>query len=263
MIWVTDSNTETSQEHFQAHLTAWRYTQRYGKTPALVHAPTAAIDGSGLGAVFERLQMTGYNNVSAETTLIVGIDTVVGKSLLFPRDDLAAVGGLASFGAMANEDFLMGVAFRKLGAVQLANRATQQVLGEVSVTDFWRRQARWAATRKQTSTGSFYLLEHFTYFGLLWVWLALGLLSWQVVAAVFAFKMVVDGLVQAAWSSRRSLLDPLLVPAKDLVLLAAWSSAIFMRGFSWRGRDLAVNREGNYRDAIPASVEASSVSEPQ
>jgi ceramide glucosyltransferase len=246
MIWMTDSNTETNDAHFNAQLEAWKQAQLGGRKPTLVHAPLAAVGGSGLGAVFERMQLSTYGNISAETSLVVGIDVVVGKSLLFRADDLPAVGGLEVFGQASGEDYLMGRAFHKVGAVQLANRATRQVLGEdLSWIDFWRRQTRWAVVRKRMSIGTFFLLEHFSYFGLLWVWLALGLLPWEVVAAVFGLKMLMDGLVQVAYSEQASIVDMLLVPVKDLVLLSAWVWAFFLNTVTWRGRTLTLDDEGN------------------
>jgi hypothetical protein len=135
------------------------------------------------------------------------------------------------------------------------------VLGEqVSLVDFWRRQARWAALRKHMMPGSFFGLEHFSYFGLLWLWLAFGLLPWPVVAAVFALKMLGDAAVLSSWAGRPALGDALLVPLKDVVVLVAWCSAFFMKQITWRGRQLAVNADGSY---AAVNAETSSVSEPQ
>jgi ceramide glucosyltransferase len=263
MIWVTDSNTETSDTHLRAHLAAWKWAQRDGRVPTLVHAPQGTVGGSGLGAACERLHLPTYNNVYAETTQVAGIDAVIGKSLLFHRDDLARVGGLAPLGSASGEDYLLGRAFRKGGTVELAGEPNRQVLGEdVPLSAFWHRQARWAAVRKHTSPWTFYGLEHFTYFGLLWVWLALGLLPWPVVAGAFAIKLAVDGALQAAYSRRAPLAQLLLVPVKDLVVLLAWASAFFLRQVSWRGRQLAVGDGGDYLSAA-SSQDAKSGSEPQ
>jgi uncharacterized membrane protein YhhN len=110
------------------------------------------------------------------------------------------------------------------------------------------------------SPGTFFGLEHFSYFGLLWLWLALGLLPWPVVFAVFALKVLGDAAVLTSWSGRNALGDALLVPLKDVVALVAWFSAFFMKRITWRGRQLAVNADGSY---ATVNAEASSVSEPQ
>jgi ceramide glucosyltransferase len=251
LIWMTDSNTETSDGHLRAQVEAWKAAQRGGHVPTLVHAPLVAVGGSGLGAAFERMHLSTYVNLMAETTRLAGIDVVVGKSMLFHQDDLPAVGGLAAFGQASGEDYLMGRAFHRVGRVRLATRPTRQVLGEdLGWLDFWRRQQRWAVVRKGMNPGAFFGLEPFSYFGLLWVWLALGLLPWEVVAAVFAVKVLVDAVVQATSTGRLQVGDALLVPFKDLALLTAWASAFFVTEVTWRGRSMKVDRVGNI--AAPA-----------
>ena len=255
LLWVTDSNTETSDEHFRAQVAEWKALQVNGRQPTLIHAPIAAVGGTGLGARFERLQLATYNSVNAETTLMAGIDAVVGKSLLFHRDDFAAVGGLESFGTAGGEDFLMGRAFHEAGVVRCSRRATRQVLGEhVTGLDFWRRQARWAKVRRGMSQVTFATLEPFTYFAVPMVWLALGLLPWEAVAGVLALKSIGDSLLLVAMVGEGRLGDLLVMPLKEVVLLTAWASAFFTREVNWRGRRLTVKSGGDYTVADPDSM---------
>ncbi len=247
LIWVTDSNTETSDEHLRAQLGAWKAVQLEGRRPTLIHAPLAAVGGSGLGARFERLHLATSNSVSTETTQWGGFDAVVGKSLFFHRDDLAAVGGLETFGSAGGEDFLLGRAFHRAGAVRCAREATRQVLAEnLSVADFWWRQARWAKLRQSMVPWLYAGLEHFTCFGTAWLWLLLGVLPWQLVGGVLALKALGDAALLLAFVGEVRPLDLVVSPLKELLFLAAWASAFFTREVSWRGRRLTVISGGAY-----------------
>lgn len=264
LLWVTDSNVETSDAHLRAQVAEWKAAQRRGRVPTLVHAPVAAVGGSGLGARLERVHLGAYIGISAETTRLACIDTVVGKSLLFHREDLAKVGGFEAFGAAGGEDFLMGRAFRRAGSVRLARRTTCQVLGErLLAADFWKRQARWAKVRQSTTPLASLLLEPFSYFGTALLWLALGLLPWEVVVGVMVLKVLGDATATWAAVGGVSILDLLLVPFKEAMLLVIWASAPFSREVTWRGRRLAISG-GDYRaegsEADPAEKVPTSVS---
>ncbi len=248
LIWVTDSNVETSDEHLRAQMLEWKGIQAKGRRPTLIHAPIAAVGGSGLGARLERLQLATYNTVNAETTLAAGIDAVVGKSLFLHRDDLKAVGGLEAFAAASGEDFLMGRAFHQVGVVRSARRTTRQVLGEhLTLADFWKRQARWAKVRHRMTPLAFMLLEPFSYFGTAFLWMSLGLLPWQVVAGVMGVKMAGDSVLMLAIAGEVRLLDVVVLPLKEAVLLLVWASTFFTREVTWRGRRLTVESGGDYR----------------
>jgi ceramide glucosyltransferase len=248
LIWITDSNVETSGEHLNAHLWTWAGTQRDGRRPALIHAPIAAVRGSGLGARCERLQLVSYNNVSHEIARLAGVDAVIGKSLLVHREDFARVGGLEAFADASGEDYLLGRAFHANGIVACTSEATRQVLGErLGLGSFFERQRRWATLRRQMSPATFYCLEHFTYFGIPLVLACVGLLSWSWVGLAFLFKMTGDGMLIAAYVREPPrLLDVLFLPVKELLLLGAWLSAMVNRQISWRGRSLQVEGNGSY-----------------
>jgi ceramide glucosyltransferase len=238
ILWVTDSNVLTSDAHVRSQLETWAAASAKGK-PTLIHAPLAAIEGSGLGAAFERAHLASYNNLSAETTLVAGVHAVVGKSLVMTREDLDAVGGLSAFAHISGEDFEMGRAFEKVGTVRSSQRATRQVLGTFTASDFYKRQMRWATIRKRMTLFTYAVLEPFTYFALLPLWAALGWLRWELVAGLFAFKMLADAALIGAFGELR-LRDVALIPLKDVVVFAAWVGAFFQTTVSWRGRTLDV-----------------------
>ncbi len=261
-IWVTDSNVQTSNEHLGSQLDTWCAAQATGRRPTLIHAPLAAIGGTGLGASFERIHLASYNNPAAEISLLGGVHAVVGKSLLWHRDDLEAVGGLTAFGGASGEDFLMGRAFQRVGTVRSASFATKQVLGPVTATDFFRRQQRWASVRRRMAFFIFLGLEPLTHFALAFAWLALGLVRWEFVAAAYATKLVLDAWLVRAFAGSVRLLDVLLVPVKDVVMWAAWVGAFFKADVQWRGRTLNISGK-TYLAQPPTSPAASAAPEAQ
>ena len=275
-IWMTDSNVRGSQEHLDSQLATWRHTQRKGPVPALVHAPMGCIEGTGLGSAFDRVQLATFNNQGAEASLWGGIDAVVGKSLFFRLADLSAVDAWKTFEAITGEDFEMGRAYRRKGAVLNSQRATLQVLGEMSMRDFYLRQLRWAGTRKRVSFFTYVVFEPFTLLALGWVWAALGLLPLSVVVGAYAFKLLGDALLVKAFVGPVRPLDIALVPLKDAVVLAGWVAAWFKAEVPWRGSTLALTETPAYRTqdelvlqpevaGLPtvSRNETSSVSEPQ
>lgn len=259
LLWVTDSNVKTSNEHLKAHLDTWWSLHEPGK-PVLVHAPLAANGGSGLGAAFERTHLATFNNTGAETALVVGLNAVVGKSIMYSREDLDSVGGMRSFGQITGEDFQMGREFRKAGAVRCAPLATQQVLGHETAMDFYKRQLRWCTVRKKMSLFTYVVFEPFSYFALMFASAALGLMRWEVVGFFYALKFAADASLVYSFAGNVRVLDLLLVPVKDIVVVAAWVAAFFQSNVLWRGRKLDVQGV-DYRAA--SSHDVSSAKEPQ
>lgn len=242
-IWMTDSNVRATQAHFESQLRTWRYTQRHGPVPALVHAPMGCVEGTGLGSAFDRVQLATFNNQGAEASLWGGIDAVVGKSLFFRHEDLSAVDAWPTFKAITGEDFEMGRAFRRKGAVLNSQRATLQVLGPMTLKSFYLRQLRWAGTRKRVSFFTYLVFEPFTYFALGWLWCALGLLPWWAFGSAYALKLLGDTALVKAFVGRVRPLDILLVPLKDLVVLAGWLAAWVDTDVEWRGSTLALTEK--------------------
>ncbi len=247
LLWISDSNVETDAGALRSLITAWREAQPRGRRPTLIHAPLVAVRGRGLGARFERLQLVSYNNVNIELCRIAKQDAVVGKSLFLHRDDLAAVGGLEAFGSSSGEDYLMGQAFRKIGTVLCAARATRQVLGEEAARQFFDRQRRWGVLRKNMFWQTFLFLEPFTLLGVTFVTAALGLLPGWALALGLGVKIAGDMALFAAFAGQPPrLLDVLLLPFKEVVLLSSWVAAIPTRQVNWRGRQMQVEAGSAY-----------------
>lgn len=263
LIWITDSNVATSDVHLRATLNAWSYEQRNGRVPTLVYGPLTASGGKGLGARFERLHLSTFNNASIQTARVVGLDVVVGKSLLVHRDDLKVVGGLEAFGMASGEDFTMGVAFRKVGRVACCTQAAEQPLGSVSLSEFMSRQARWATLRRKMDPLAFWMLEPFTHFGWFVIWGALGLVPWSAVAVGFLVRALGDVGLLRSYAPHLGWREVLLGPMKECAVLVTWFKACVSSTVTWRGRRLAVRADGTYSTGSASNLETKPSSEPQ
>lgn len=236
LLWISESNVETSQAAMESLLATWRDAQRDGRRPTLVHAPLVAVGGTGLGARFERMHLAAIQNPIHEVMLVAGMHLVVGKTEFMHRDDLAALGGLEAFGDFLGEDYMMGQAFAKRGIVRCAPEPTRNVLGALSVQAWFERHVRWAVMRKTIVPWSFVTLEP-TMLGFSSVVLAaFGLVPWSLALALVALKASLDGVNY--WLAARTppqLLDLLVAPLKELLLAFAWLKALSTFEVTWRG----------------------------
>lgn len=236
LLWISESNVETSQAALESLFATWRDLQRGGRRPTLVHAPLVAVGGTGLGARLERMYLASSQNAIHEVALLVGLHLVVGKAEFMHRDDLAALGGLATFGDYLGEDYLLGQAFAKKGVVRCAPEPSRNVLGALTVRAWLDRHVRWAVMRKTIVPAYFLILEPLMLSVTPVLFAALGLVPWPVAAALVAAKAAVDATNYAlAARAPPPLLDVLAAPLKELLLAGAWLKALGTFEVTWRG----------------------------
>jgi len=253
LIWVSESNVETSQAFLEALARTWKHENEGGRVKTLVHAPLVGVGGEGVGAALERMHLSSLQNPHHELALLLGMHAVVGKTEFFHRDDLLALGGFQAFGNYLGEDYLMGAAFAKAGVVRCISVPTRNVLGALSVQQWFDRHARWAVMRKTMVGPAFYFLEPQIYLGWPVVLFLCGLIPGWVLGLLLAVHLFVDG-VNYAMQAREAprLTDLLLVPLKEALLFVAWTNAIFSVHVKWRA-DRAIELG---QDSVVVSTEA-------
>ncbi len=198
-------------------------------------------NGRGLGGMLEELQLNTFvmGGVAAVDGLFHRV-CAVGKSMLFRRSDLAAVGGFEELGRYLAEDQILGESIRALGRrVVVCSQPVDNVLGVMTVGEFSGRFLRWARIRRRISLGG-YLAELLTNplpFSLLLAAAVPGALT----AAVLLLTLVT--LVTAAVAGERSLgirrpplLYPPLVVLRSLLAAVLWPVPFFSSRVVWRGR---------------------------
>ncbi len=254
LIWVSESNVDTSQAYLEALALTWKQANAQGRVKTLVHAPLVGVGGEGVGAALERMHLSSLLNPNHELALLVGLHTVVGKTEFFHRDDLLALGGFQAFGNYLGEDYLMGAAFAKAGVVRCISVPTRNVLGRMTLQQWFDRHARWAVMRKTLVWPAFYFLEPQLHLGWPTVLFLCGLVPGWLVVVLLLVRVFVDGLNYAVHARQAPRVgDLLLVPLKEAALFVAWLNAVFSVHVKWRAdraielgaQSLVVSTEAN------------------
>lgn len=235
LLWTMDANTRPTNEHLRAQVAEWKAAR---PRPVLVHAPVVAVGGTGLGAALERVTHAAWNSVGAELARLAREDAVVGKSMLFHRDDLQQVGGFAAFGGARGEDYWLAHAFRRIGTVRYARVATRHALGHVTLGEYVRRQLRWSIDRRRIAPVASWLEPMTHVAGMAMVWGAIGLAPVQLVAVSLGCVFAGDAVLVWLHAGVLRPLDLLVWPLRQVLALVVWARTAFAREVVWRGRTL-------------------------
>lgn len=192
-------------------------------------------------AVLENLQLTACISPAMATAYeLFGVPCVVGKSLLFRRSHLEAVGGLAALRDLLAEDFLLGERMHEAGYRVVISA---EVIGNVnrvgSLRAFWARHARWLKMRVVIHLGGFVADLLSNPVPLAFVAFVVGgfaLPQGALFAGVLAAKIAADAYFMRRL--RGASLRPaylLLSPVRDFLMVAIWVYCIFSRTIVWRG----------------------------
>jgi ceramide glucosyltransferase len=199
----------------------------------------------GLGGALESLQLNTFvmGGVSAAYAL-ADVPCVVGKSMIFRREDLDLIGGFAHLGAHLAEDQVCGEEMKSKGrAVVVSGHLIDNVLGHRSLRTFLERHVRWCRLRRRISlTG--YIGEFFVNPTAL-AMIALAIVPTAPMAVIAGTVWLCASAI--AWSAerragvRRSLLVyPPLELLRSVLTAIAWFVPFFSSTVSWRGDRLKV-----------------------
>lgn len=217
----------------------------FGPGAGLVCSPPVGSRPIGFQAELECAFLNTYQARWQSAADAVGFGFAQGKSMLWRRDILDAVGGIEALGREIAEDAAATKIVRARGlSVRLVDRPFEQPLGPRKLRQVWDRQVRWARLRRATFQ-LFYAPEVFagSFFPILAGVAAAANFDVDPLVALTALVGVWYGAEAvlasvAGWHLR--LMSPLAWMARDLLLPVLWLEGWSGDTFVWRGNDMSV-----------------------
>jgi len=243
LVLQTDANVRIRPGYLEA------VVDEFGQTQASLLGGLIAGKGErSLGALLDNIQLTTFTTPGmCLANELVGIPCVIGKSIVYRRSELDALGGLALVKDVLAEDYVLGETYAQAGKrVILSRLVVDNVNVDASLLRFFARHSRWLKMRVVVHVGGFVadLLSNATFFMLLAA--ALSGFEPELVAlsgVVIAYKLRVDTrLITRLRGQPLATRHLLYMPLRDLVLPGIWLYALFSRTTEWRGERFQLSR---------------------
>jgi ceramide glucosyltransferase len=236
---ISDSNVRACPDYLSAIA-----AEMADPSVGLVSSFIVGSGGHSLGAQCENLHLNTFVIAGVCLADLADMPCVVGKSMLMRRQQLAALGGFESLRSVLAEDYLLGQRYHEAGyRVVLSTHPVATYNRRLSMRRFLARHLRWAQLRRTCALGPF-LAEPLFYSSPFIVapLMVIELAHWHYTCALgLCARVGADALLAWRASGRWPTLSALaFLPAKDALLLGAWSMALVRRSVKWRGHSLRI-----------------------
>ncbi|MDQ3035422.1 MAG: glycosyltransferase [Myxococcota bacterium] len=211
---------------------------------ALLSSMVVGVAERSAGAAMENLQLSAM--IAPATCFALhyfGVTCVIGKSMLFRKSELEAIGGLERVKDVLAEDYLLGRIFEQAGKkVLLSRTVAENVNSDVSIDRFMARHARWLKMRAVIHPPAFAADVLANPVGLAVLATVLTGFDVRAIATLLALvivKATTDAiLVQRTRGEAMRWQHLVYAPLKDVLLLSIWPYAAISRSIEWRGTRL-------------------------
>ncbi|MCW5696084.1 MAG: glycosyltransferase [Bauldia sp.] len=249
-IVMSDSNALLPPDYVEGLLVRW------GADTGVVSTAAAVTRPEGFAAALECAFMNALQARWVLAADSVGMGYALGKTLMYRRAALDALGGLPRLAEQAAEDIASTHVMREAGlGIRLAQQPVRQPIGRRRLAEVWQRQVRWARLRR-SGLKPIYAAELLSGGALpMAIAAALTVAGAVPVAAALGFAVLWYGAetaVTAAVGWPVSWRTPFALVLRDLLLPAVWVGGWIGNRFEWRGQVMTVSPSG--RRAIGAEA---------
>jgi ceramide glucosyltransferase len=242
-IVMADSNVLMPVDYLQELFGTW------AADTGLVSSPAIGSHPEGLWAELECAFLNTYQARWQCFADEIGIGFAQGKTMLYRRELIEAVGGIRALGSELAEDAASTKIVRQQGLrVRVVNRPFVQPLGRRTAAEVWRRQIRWARLRRDTFM-LFFLPELFSgSLPPLAAWTVLAIANdWPLMLVLPAFVTLwygAEASLAAAAGWQLSWRSPLAWAMRDALLPVLWCASWLGNGFVWRDNPMRIADRG-------------------
>lgn len=237
ILLVNDSDIRVEPEYLR-QVVAPLVDREVGLVTCLYRAEPAKTVGSRLEAL--GISTDFLPGVLSARFLEKGLHFGLGSTLVFRRNDLAAIGGFEALLDYLGDDYEIGRRIAATGKrVELSSETVVTFLPAYTLTEFFRHQLRWSRTIRDARRWGYFGLV-FT-FGLPW---ALGSVfassgaawAWELLGLTLGARLLIGlGTALAVVHDRRALAHLFLLPLRDLIAPLVWAAGLMGNRIHWRG----------------------------